>query len=123
MSEQRLRSASNSKLPMASEIPDPDMFREAVSLLKKGTKLRTEISEREEELSKVRDRLGAIAVAYDMPGFRHGLHSFEYRGWQTRSSLSKEKLLSLGVTAETIDAAYVGSKPFLDMRISPFDIE
>jgi hypothetical protein len=122
MSEDRLRRAKNSKLPIASVIEDPEIFREVVSLLKESTDNKVKISEIEERQGAISERLAAICEVYNLPGIRHGLNAFEYHGWTTRKTLSKERLLFLGVSAETIDAAYVDSKPFLSTKIVPFDV-
>src|SRR5258708_40301778 len=101
MSEkQRLRSASGSSLPIASVIDDSDLFKKAVKLLKEATAVVVKKSECEEREREIKEELGAICAAYDLKGFRHGLHGFEYHGYQTRKTLSKERLLAQGVTAE-----------------------
>ena len=125
MSEEKKRmiSAGNSKLPMASEIPDEDTFQEVRVLLKKALKLRETISEKEDELSGIKDQLQAICEAFDMKGFRHGLAGFQYDGFITRKSLSKEALLAAGVAAQTIEDCYLEGKPFVSAKIIAFDFE
>lgn len=119
----RIRSAGNSKIPLCSVIDDPEMFREVVQLLKESTTVKVKQSELADCEDEIRDRLAAICEAYELPGVRHGRDCFEYYGWQTRKTMSKERLLALGVSAEIIDAAYVEGKPFLSSKINPFDID
>ena len=119
----RLRSAGNSTLPIASIIPDQDQFREAVKLVTRATKIKVQMDELKEELDGCVEQLAAICEVFNLTkGFRHGLFMFEYHGYRTRDTLSKEKLLELGVPAETIAQAYTTSKPFLSTKIDPFDI-
>jgi len=118
----RLRSAGNSKLPLASVIPDEETFQRAIQLLRDGTANKVEQSRLIEIESDIKAELAAICEAYSLPGFRHGLNMFEYQGWKTRTTLSKEKLLELGVSAEQIAGAYVEGKPFLMTKIDPFDM-
>jgi hypothetical protein len=118
-----LRSAGNSKLPMASEIPDEDTFQEVRALLKKALKLRETISEKEDELSDIKERLQAVCEAFSMSGFKHGLAGFQYDGFVTRKSLSKEALLAAGVAAQTIEDCYLEGKPFVSAKIIAFDFE
>jgi hypothetical protein len=125
MSEEkkRLLSASGSNLPIASVIDDHDTFARAVELLKKAVRQAAKKSEAEEEIERIKAELGAICEAYGLKGLRHGLNGFSYSGWTTRKTLSKERLLAQGVSAEQIDAAYAESEPFVYARIVPFDIE
>jgi hypothetical protein len=120
---ERIRRASNSKLPPASELPDADIRARVIKLLKRSTELVVSISKAEEELEQVEIELGAICEAYDLKGFRHGLNSYEYYGWKTRKTLSTTMLIANGVSAETIAASYVESKPFLMQKVNPFDVE
>jgi hypothetical protein len=48
---------------------------------------------------------------------------FQYNGYATRKTLSKEKLLAAGVSAETINAAYTEGEPFLSCKLIAFDLE
>jgi hypothetical protein len=118
-----LRSAGNSKLPMASEIPDEDTFQEVRVLLKKAVKLRETISEKEDELSDIKEKLQTICEAFNMRGFRQGLVGFQYDGFVTRKSLSKEALLAAGVAAQTIEDCYLPGTPFVSAKIIAFDFE
>jgi len=120
---ERLRSASNSKYPLASVIDDPDTFKRAIHLLKECTINKVKQSELKEQEDELKTELAAICSAYNLPGIRHGLDCFEYFGWKTKQTLSKERLLALGVTAEQIAQAYVDSDPFLMTKITPFDLE
>lgn len=119
----RLRSASNSKIPLASKIDDPETFRESVALLQEATDLKVKTSELAEREIEIKEQLAAVCEAYSLPGIRHGLNCFEYYGYTTRQTLSKERLLALGVSAELIAAAYVESKPYLNTKINPFDLD
>ena len=121
--KKRLVSAGNSKLPMASEIPDEETFQEVRVLLKKALKLRETISEKEDELSDIKERLQAVCEAFGMSGFKHGLAGFQYDGFVTRKSLSKEALLAAGVAAQTIEDCYLEGKPFVSAKIIAFDFE
>lgn len=121
--KKRYTSASNSRLPLASVIPDTEMMKRAVALLNEDMQLKTSISAMEERTDEIKDELAAICQAYDLKGFRHGLNGFEYHGYATRKTLSKEKLLALGVSAETIDRATVDGQPYLFVRVVRFDIE
>ena len=125
MSEEkkRLVSAGNSKLPQASEIPDNETFQEVRKLLKRAISLRETISEKEDELSDIKERLQAICEAFNMKGFRQGLAGFQYDGFVTRKSLSKEALLAAGVAAQTIEDCYLEGKPFVSAKIVAFDFE
>jgi hypothetical protein len=119
----RIRRASNSKLPQASEIEDRDIRERVKELLKRSTVTAMKISESRELLEQLESEMGAICEAYDLKGFRHGLHCYEYYGWHTRKTLSKVKLLELGVSAEIIEAAYTESKPYIMQKVNPFDVE
>ena len=119
----RLRSASNSTIPIASVISDPETFREAVAMLREATANKVAQSELKERETAIKENLAAICEAYDLKGIRHGLDCFEYYGYSTRQTLSKERLLALGVPAETIDAAYAAGEPYLNTKINPFDID
>ena len=125
MSEEKKRmiSAGNSKLPMASEIPDEETFQEVRELLKQALKLKVEISEQEDKLQEVKDQLQAICEAFGMSGFKYGLAGFQYDGFVTRKSLSKEALLAAGVAAQTIEDCYLEGKPFVSAKIIAFDFE
>lgn len=118
----RLRSAANSKLPLASVIPDEETFQRAIQLMQQGTTNKVTQSALKEQEDDIKAELAVICEAYSLPGFRHGLNMFEYQGWKTRTTLSKEKLLELGVSAEQIAGAYVEGKPYLMTKIDPFDI-
>jgi hypothetical protein len=120
---ERIRRASNSKLPQASELPDVEIRNRVQKLLKRSTELVRLISESKENLDELESELGAICEAYDLKGFRHGLHSFEYYGWKTRKTLSTAALVANGVSAEVIAASYVESKPFIMQKVNPFDVE
>lgn len=123
MSEERIRRATNSKYRAATDAfeGDPEMLMEAVDLLKTITQEKVQISALTDSLAENQGRLAAICEAYSLDGVRHGLNCFEYHGWQTRKTLSRERLLELGVSAEIIEAAYTESKPYLSTRIVPFD--
>lgn len=118
-----LRSAGNSKLPVASEIPDEETFQEVRKLLKRAIVLRAAISEREDELSDIKERLQAVCEAFAMPGFKLGLAGFQYDGFVTRKSLSKEALLAAGVAAQTIEDCYLPGTPFVSAKIITFDFD
>lgn len=120
---ERLHSASHSKLPLASVIEDNDTFKRVVKLLRDGTINKVKQSELKEKEEEIKNELAAICEAYGIAGVRYGLDAFEYYGWKTRETLSKERLLALGVSAETIAAAYQTSAPYLMTKIDPFDLE
>ena len=119
----RLRSASNSKLPIASVIDDPDLFREVVDLLRKSVEIKSQQSELEDADKDIRERLGAICASYDLKGLRHGRAGFEYHGYTTRKTLSRERLLELGVAADVIAEAYVEGDPFMFAKVIAFDLD
>ena len=121
--ETRLRSASQSTLPLASVIDDPETFKRAVAALKKLLIKHAMIDKLEEEKAALKDDLMSICAALDLKGVRHGKVGFEYDGWKTRKTLSNKRLLELGVPAETIDQAYVESSPFQMSKIVVFDID
>jgi hypothetical protein len=121
--KKRLVSAGNSKLPQASEIPDEYTFQEVRKLLKRAVALRASISEKEDELSGIKDQFQAICEAFNMKGFRQGLAGFQYDGFITRKSLSKEALLAAGVKAQIIEDCYLEGKPFVSSKIIVFDFE
>lgn len=121
--KQRLRSAAGSSLPIASVIDDSEIFKRVVKLLKEATSTVVRRSECEDREREIKEELGAICAAYDLKGFRHGKHGFEYHGYMTRKTLSKERLLAQGVSAEQIDAAYEDGKPYLYAKIIPFDLD
>jgi hypothetical protein len=118
----RLTSASNSKLPMASELPDTDDLKRVVKLMKEANALKVKISEAEDRLDEIKQELSAVCEVYNMKGFRHGLNAFEYHGWITRKALNKEKLATL-VPADVIDSCYEPGPPFLSVRVIAFDME
>lgn len=119
--KQKLTKASNSKLPQLSELPDEDAQARAKRLLREASKLKMEISEREERVTAIRDELAAICEGYSLPGFKYGLAGFEYHGYTTRRTLSKEKL-AVHVAADIIDKCYDESKPFLSSKFVVFDL-
>jgi hypothetical protein len=120
----RLRSAGNSKLPLASVIPDTETMQNAVKLMKEGVKLKARLSELEDREKEIRETLAAICEAFDLTdGIKHGMTGFQYNGYATRKTLSKEKLLAAGVSAETINAAYTEGEPFLSCKLIAFDLE
>jgi hypothetical protein len=119
----KLKSASMSKLPMASVISDKDTFEMAVDLLKQGADLKAQIELLEVRKKAISEEMAAICGAFDLPGFKHGRDGFEYHGYTTRKSLSKEKLLALGVSADVIAGAYVDSTPFLNVKLVHFDLD
>jgi hypothetical protein len=126
-SKDRIVSAARSKLPIASVIPDSDVFKQAVKLLRESTTVVSKISELEERKGEIVTELAAICEAFELPGIKHGRNGFQYHGYKTRKNLSvdwcKQKLLAAGVGADEIEAAYKESAPYLDARITPFDID
>jgi hypothetical protein len=122
--QDRLLSASRSKLPKASAvIHDSYSLKHAVALLKRITTINATLSELQEEKDEKVEELALICAAHDAPGLKHGMMGFEYHGYTSRRSLSKERLLALGVEASVIDAAYVPGKEFLNTKVLHFDIE
>lgn len=125
--KERLRSASNSKLPVVSVIPDQETMKQAVALLKEATKLKVKVSEAEDRLEEIKLELFAIASSYDLSGFRYGLAGFENRGYSSRSTLNKQKMISdlsaRGIGADVIAGWYESGNEFLDARITTFDVE
>ena len=120
-SQGRQRFASKSTLPIASVITDPDVFNECKDLLREAADLTTRKAADESRLNEIKETLSGYSQAYELRGMRHGLAGFEYRGWTTRRTLSKEKLVENGVDPETIAASYSESDEFLDTRIVVFD--
>jgi hypothetical protein len=123
MPGERIYSAAKSNLPIASVIDDPETFKRAVALLRKATANKVKKSEIEESDEQVRAELAAICEAYSLKGLKHGLAGFEYHGYATRKTLSKELLLARGVSAEDIEASYKEGDPFLSAKVVVFDIE
>jgi hypothetical protein len=121
--KQRLRSASGSTLPVASIIPDADTFQQVRKLLAEAVKVKVKQSELEDREREIRDELAAVCEAYQLKGFRHGRAGFEYHGYTTRKTLSKEKLLAAGIPAETISDCLEESKPFILCKVVTFDID
>ena len=123
----RLRSASRSTLPRSSEIPETDVFKNVNKLLKEAVALKVKQSETEERLDEIKNELAAVAFAYNMPGFRHGLAGYEYHGYTSRSSLNKQKLIEkispYGCPASVIEESYEPGTPFLSAKIVVFDME
>ena len=123
----RLRSASRSTLPKSSEIPDPETFRSVNKMLKEAVALKVKVSEAEERLEEIKNELAAVAMAYDLSGFRHGLAGYEYHGYTSRQTLNKQKLIEKiganGCPASVIDESYEDGKPFLSAKIVVFDME
>ncbi len=119
----RLLSAAGSNLPSVAVISDNETFRRAVKLLKEGILVKAKQSELEERAAEIRDELAAISEAYQLKGMKYGLAGFEYHGYVTRKSLSKERLLALGVPADTIDQAFVEGNPYLSTKLIVFDLE
>lgn len=120
--KKRYLSASRSSLPLASELPDTEDLKRVVKLMKEANGLRAKISESEERLDEIKTELSAVCEVYNMKGFRHGLHGFEYHGWTARKALNKEKLVTL-VPADVIDKCYEDGKPFLSVKLIAFDLE
>jgi len=122
--KQRFRSASRSTLPTASAaLPDKEMLQQVTALLKEGMKVKIKLSELDERRKEITEELGAIAAAYDLSGFRHGLIGFEYHGYTTRKTLSKERLLAAGVSAEILEECFADSEPFMNAKLVAFDVE
>jgi len=124
----RLRSASNSKLPVASVIPDREEFKRAVALLREAGKIKVAMSEGKERLDEIEMELHCLCVAYDLnSGLRHGLFGFEDRGMKSKSTLKKDKLVNLlsefGIPAARLSECYESGSEFLDTRITAFDLE
>ncbi len=124
----RLRSASRSKLPLTSAaIDDGEMHKQAVKLLREGVKLRTQESEIKDRLEEIKAELAVVASVYDLPGFRNGLAGFEYRGYTSRTTLKKDRLVELlsrhGIPVNELDGCYAAGEPFLDVKIFSFDLE
>ena len=123
MEKQRLTSASRSTLPMVSEIPDSDTMKRAIALMKEAAKLKIQVSEAEDRLNSIRTELAAICEAYGTEhGFRYGHVGFEYHGYITRKSFSKEKAVTL-IPADVIDQCYTESEPFLLTKVVVFDLD
>ena len=123
----RLRSASRSTLPKSSEIPDTETFKSVNKMLKEAVTLKVKVSEAEERLDEIKSELAAVAMAYDLTGFRHGLAGYEYHGYTSRQTLNKQKLIekvsAYGCPASVIDEAYEDGKTFLSAKIVVFDLE
>ena len=123
----RLRSASRSALPQSSAIPDPETFRSVNKLLKEAVNLKVKVSEAEERLDEIKNELAAVAMAYEMSGFRHAMSGFEYHGYTSRQTLNKQKLIekvsAYGCPASVIDESYEAGTPFLNAKIVVFDLE
>lgn len=123
----RLTSASRSSLPQSSVIPDSETFKQVNGLLKRAVALRAKISEQTEDLDEIKATLASIAAIYELKGFRHGLCGFEYRGYTSRQSLNRQKLVermsAYGAPASLIDECYEDGKPFLETRVVAFDLE
>jgi len=127
-SKQRLKSASRSALPTASAaFEDSDELKQVAKLLKEAVKLKAQKSEADDRLEEIETELTAIAMIHDLKGFRHGLAGFEDRGWQSRKSLNKQKLVArmaeYGAPAELIEQCYEEGKAYHDTRIVIFDLE
>jgi hypothetical protein len=122
--KKRATSAANSKLPkLSAALSDQDIFDQAKSLLVEAEDVKRHKKALEQREADIKSELAAICDAYGLPGFKWGLTGFEYHGWKTKQTLSKEKLLAAGVSAETIAAAYTESKPYLSTEITLFDQE
>jgi hypothetical protein len=126
--KQRLKSASRSTLaPCSSVLEDSDELKQVAKLLKEAVKLKTAKSEADDRLEEIETELTAIAMIHNLKGFRHGLAGFEDRGWQSRNTLNKQKLVAAmaeyGAPANLIDACYDKGREFHDTRIVIFDLE
>ncbi len=119
----RLRSASGSTLPSVAVVSDQPTFKRSISLLKEAVEILVKKSELEDREKEIKEELSAICQAYEIKGMKYGKCGFEYHGYQTRKTLSKERLLALGVSAEIIDQATVAGDPFLYSRTVAFDLE
>ena len=124
----RLRSASRSALPLTSAaIDDGDTHRQVVALLREGVALKVQESEIKERLDEIRGELGAIAAAYDLTGFRNGLAGFEYRGYTSRTTLKKERVVDLisrhGIPVTELAECFEEGEPYLDVKLFAFDLE
>jgi hypothetical protein len=120
----RMRVASNSKLPvLTKEMMDESTYNDVLLLLKEGTRMIVQKSEAEDRIEAIKSELSSICEAYELPGIRHGLHSFEYGGYRHATTLSKEKLIELGVSADIIAQAMVPGKTYLSTKLWPFDME
>jgi hypothetical protein len=116
----RIRRSDNSSLPLASVLEQSQMDA-AVALLKQSYKLKQQEDKIKEQLEEIKLELSGLCAGLELNGLRWGKSGFEYRGYVTRKTLSKELLLENGVEPETIAASYKESEPYLDTRFVVFD--
>lgn len=113
--------AENSKLPIASVIPDTALFNEATGLLLVLAAQREAEAEAKAEKDKATARLAKICLQLQLPGIRYSNVGLAVNGYVTRRTLSPELLAENGVTAETIQNSYKDSAPYLDTKFVQFE--
>lgn len=121
--KKRLRSAASSSLPLVSVLADRTMLKSAKDLMKEGLELSKIQATADVRLKEIKEELSILAAAHDLRGFRWGLSGFEYRGYATRKTLSKKRLVEHGVDPEIIKNSYEESKEYVDCRLVSFDME
>lgn len=121
--KKRLLSASNSALPLISVLPDRKTMNAAKKLMAESADLKVVIDGAEARRKEINEELAVYAEANGLPGFRHGMYGFQYSGWTSRQSLSREKLVENGVDPEAIAASMVDGTPYLNCKVIVFDVE
>ncbi len=116
----RVRHAENSSLTPTDSIADGDVQTEIENLLMSAASLKMHIDTRIKEMDRVKDRLAVLCEAHSLANGVRNMHTgFEYHGWKTRKTLSKELLLN-HVTAKVLDSCYKESEEYLDVKIIVF---
>jgi hypothetical protein len=103
------------QMPAVSTIPDTETMQRAVEMLQRAVELKREIEQREKEYKRLKDEIVAIAVTNEIPGYRYGKDAVMI-GMQSRSSLSKEKLLENGVDPLAIAESMVEGEEYYTVR-------
>lgn len=98
-------------LPLISVLDQPVMNRakDLLEELDAIQQLKVMNGEREKELEEELER---IQRDYDLPGLRYGRLAFRWQMMDGRKTLSAEKLIECGVSAEIIERCKVAGKDF-----------
>lgn len=122
--KKRLRLAENSTTFKLAELKKKKQKQEIEELLHEAQTLLPKVEAAkpaEVRLKEIRLKLFEYAVDNDTNGFRDDRIAFQYSGMQKRSMLSSTKLLEHGVSLETINACYVDSDEWPDVKFVLFD--